>query len=166
MFAALLILTTVLAAFGMEADTNVTFGGCLPDNTNCSVCYLTLKQSLLKRDDNVRRLSQTFFPPRDNQPEFVQVTYKFGDYITNNSFWFWTHDSPYLFFPIEIFQYLSLFFGKPASLFSKSVNLTLDEECMEAQHEMMLLLTQRVSIIAYLYHHRLSNKRGHAMTTK
>ena len=142
------ILITVLPLLHTGASRNVTFGGCLPHSTNCSVCYHTLKESLLKRDDNVRKLSETFFPPRKNQPEFVEVKYQFGENTNSDSqVWFWTHDSSYLFFPIEIFQYLSLFFGKPASLFSQKVNLTLDEDCSGASNDIMLLLTQRVRTV-------------------
>ena len=137
------LITVLLLHTG--ASRNVTFGDCLPYSTNCSVCYHTLKESLLKRDDYVRKLSETFFPPRNNQPEFVEVTYLFSD--NDSQVWYLTHDSPYLFFPIEIFQYMSLFFGKPASLFSQKVTLTLDEDCSGASHDIMLLLTQRVRTV-------------------
>lgn len=116
-FASLPFLITFLTVIEAQDGTNAIFGGCLSNKTSCSVCYHTLKESLLKRDDNVRGLSETFFPPNDNQPEFVEVTYCIGEIGNNCSVWFWTHDSPYLFFPIEIFQYMSLFFGKPVAYF-------------------------------------------------
>ena len=128
-------------------DANITFGGCLPNKTSCSVCYTALKEMLLKRDDNVQELSKTFFPPRSNTPQFVEVAYKFGD--NNTQVWFWTHDSSYLFFPIETFQFLSLFFGKPASLFTQKMTLFLDEECSDVDHDILRLLTQRVSHIEH-----------------
>ena len=132
------------------STTNVTFGGeCEPTKTGCSDCYILLKESLLKRDENVRKLSEKFFPPRANLPEFVEITYIFDGNISKKQVWFWTHESSYLFFPMEIFQYLSLFFGKPAAFFSRKVNLTLDAECSDANHDIMRLLTQRVSLLLH-----------------
>lgn len=143
---AFFVLTTVLAItkLGFGIHENETFGGCLPYNWSCTVCYNTLKVSLLKRDDNVRKLSEAFFPPKTNEPEIVEVIYSFGEDKVNQQIWFWTHDSSYLFFPIETFQYLSLFFGKPAAYFSQKVHLTLDLECSDVDHSLLLLLTQRV----------------------
>ena len=140
----LFLLTTLLAVTKLGVGVNETFGECLPYNWSCTICYHTLKVSLLKRDDNVRKLSETFFPPSANEPELVEVTYSFGEDNINPQVWFWTHDSSYLFFPIETFQYLSLFFGKPAAFFSQKVNLTLDLECNGLDHNLLLLLTQRV----------------------
>lgn len=129
-----------------ESDNETfVYGDCEPANKNCTDCYLTLKKSLLRRDRNIRNLSVAFFPPKDNIPEFVAVTYCFDDHCTEKKRWFWTHDSSYLFFPIETFQYLSLFFGKPAAFFSREVQLRLDEECQNASIDMFTLLTQRVS---------------------
>lgn len=131
--------------------TDIPFGGeCEPNKSNCRECYILLKESLLKRDENVRKLSETFFPPRHNLPEFVEITYIFGGDANNKQVWFWTHESSYLFFPMETFQYLSLFFGKPAAFFSGKVNLTLDAECFNARHDIMILLTQRVSLVHVL----------------
>ena len=138
---------TVLAVTKPGVGRNETFGECLPYNRSCTVCYNALKVSLLKRDDNIRELSQKFFPPNASEPELVEVTYSFGEDHINQQVWFWTHDSSYLFFPIETFQYLSLFFGKPAAYFSQKANLTLDLECIGIDHNLLLLLTQRVSTI-------------------
>ncbi len=143
----LAISTTLSTNSGVSA-TNVTFGSeCEVNKTGCKDCYIVLKESLLKRDENVRNLSEIFFPPQANLPEFVEITYIFGDDSNNKQVWYWTHESSYLFFPMETFQYLSLFFGKPAAFFSQKVNLTLDAECSEANYKIMRLLTQRVSLI-------------------
>ena len=80
-----------------------------------------LKESLLKHDDNVHKLSQTFFPPISNPPQVVRVTYNFGENIDESEVWFWTSDSYYLFIPIEMFQYMSLFFSRPAYFFTKQI---------------------------------------------
>ena len=123
------------------------YGECKSKNDTCSECYLNLKKSLLKQDQNIQNLSKAFFPPKDNIPEFVIVTYCFSENCTLNRTWFWTHDSSYLFFPIKTFQYLTLFFGKPAEFFSRTVTVRLDEDCYFATNETFELLTQRVSDI-------------------
>ena len=52
------------------------FGDCLPSDESCSECYLTLKESLLSRDDNIQKLSVAFFPWNASNPIFVTVTYE------------------------------------------------------------------------------------------
>ena len=148
----ILILVLTLAHLGVSTDSDVQYGGCQPENQTCSECYHELKKSLLKRDVNVRSLSTTFFPPKDNFPEFVTVTYCFNENCNKTKKWFWTRESSYLFFPLKTFQYLSLFFSKPAEFFSGNVTLTLDEECYinntndnPDYDQMLTLLTQRVS---------------------
>ena len=142
------IFTAILSITNGVVATNATFGECLPNNTSCTVCYSTLKESLLGRDDNIQQLSETFYPPRTSIPVLVEVTYYFGEIGNTNNpqVWYWTQDSSYLFFPIQIFQYLSMFFGKPAKFFTKTMNLTLDEECLHVDHKLLRLLTQRVSL--------------------
>lgn len=135
-----------------DVDSDVPFGACQPGKESCSECYLALKQSLLKRDDNVQSLSRAFFPSNASNPVFVTVTYNFGNNTnTNNSteVWYWSYDSSYLFFEITTFQYLSLFFSKPAAFYSQKVSLTLDKECYTdngSNSPLLKLLTQRVSI--------------------
>ena len=128
------------------------FGDCLPGHESCSECYLTLKESLLSRDDNIQKLSAAFFPWNASNPIFVTVTYEFNN-SNHSEVWYWTTDSSYLFFEITTFQYLSLFFSKPATLFSQKVTLTLDEDCIDAalsnDSMMFKLLTQRVSVCIY-----------------
>lgn len=140
-----LIIASILISAVLQVDAidDSSFGACLPGQESCSQCYLTLKQSLLERDDNIRNLSNAFYPPKANIPEFVTVTYKFGNNI-EPKIWYWSHDSSYLFFQLTTFQFLSLFFSKPAALFSQSVDLTLNESCANSSD--LQLLTQRVSV--------------------
>lgn len=138
----LLLIISSLVMITTKAD-NISFGDCLPGKETCFECYLTLKKALLGRDDNIQRLSNAFFPPRANIPEFITVTYVFEN--TNESqIWYWTHDSSYLFFQFTTFQYLSLFFGKPADLFSQKLTLMLDQDCAATPNVTFRLLTQRV----------------------
>ena len=161
----LFLMVTLTTTTSIGVSTDVIFGYCESENQTCADCYYKLKESLLQRDKNIQNLSLAFFPPNKNIPEFVAVTYCFNENCTNPEKWFWTHDSSYLFFPIETFQYLSMFFGKPASLFSQKLFVTLDAECNNTDHNLMKLLTQRVSCNTYsnvctwgqclLYHHRV-----------
>ena len=134
----------VIAVLQVDAIDDSSFGTCLPGQESCSQCYLTLKQLLLERDDNIRNLSNAFYPPKANIPEFVTVTYNFGNNV-EPKIWYWSHDSSYLFFQLTTFQFLSLFFSKPAALFSQSVYLTLNESCANSSD--FQLLTQRVSVL-------------------
>lgn len=136
--ASTLLLIFLGTSCGKQEGRN--FGDCLDGHESCSECYLTLKESLLSRDDNIQNLLAAFFPSSANIPVFVTVTYNFS----NSKVWYWTTDSAYLFFEITTFQYLSLFFSKPAGLFTQEVTVTLDEDCIAADDKMFKLLTQRV----------------------
>lgn len=150
------IAVILLARMSLGVASEGKFGACQPENKSCSECYHNLKKSLLESDKNVRRLTVAFFPPDQNIPEFVTVNYCFNEDCSKNRTWFWTHDSSYLFFPLQTFQFLSLFFSKPASLFSQNVSVTLDEECYRTDHVMLTLLTQRVSRLL-IYHKILTS---------
>lgn len=141
----ILLVVLIIINTGVCIEQTFIYGNCELGKENCVDCYQTLKKSLLGKDQNIQNLSVAFFPPKDNLPEFVTVTYCFDDNCMLQHKWFWTHESSYLFFPIKTFQYLSLFFGKPAEFFSRTVQLRLDEECHNASNDMFTLLTQRVS---------------------
>ena len=132
-------------------------GDCLEGRESCSECYLTLKKSLLSSDENIQNLSAAFYPSSDNIPVFVTVTYNFNN-SNCSEVWYWTTDSAYLFFEMTTFldQYLSLFFSKPAAYFSQNVMLTLEEDCIGVNENMLKLLTQRV-IKLYVHTNRLYN---------
>lgn len=142
----LLISLTLLHYNDVSADLDVEYGICQPEIQTCTECYRKLKESLLRSDKNILSLSSAFFPPKDNLPEFVIVTYCFDEICSKTRRWYWTHDSSYLFFPMQTFQYLSLFFGKPATFFSRNLTLYLDMECYNASHDLVNLLTQRVNV--------------------
>ena len=140
-----LILLIFILGISM-GDTN-TVGQCPLGKRNCSDCYTKLVESLLSRSGNLFNLSMTFFPPRENVPDFVLVNYYFGDINSNvPKLWFWSaYTSNFLHSP-HTFQYLSLLFGKPQPYYTGTVNLTLDEECVNIGDDKMEFLTQRVSI--------------------
>ena len=107
-----------------------------------------LTDLLLKSETNKLALSLTFFPLQDNPPEFVRVTYDFGN---NTEQWFWSAQTSHFLHPFAVFQFMSLLFSKPESYYSDNVIITLPSECAEAgdlpknEKPRLQLLTQRVS---------------------
>ena len=86
-----LLMCTFTCATGNSNDTDLPFGSCLVGKESCKECYLTLKKSLLSRDDNILNLSLAFYPPQDNIPAFVSITYLFGEAPNSTTQkWFWT----------------------------------------------------------------------------
>jgi hypothetical protein len=136
------LLFSLLARVGRGIDTksNCTTAS----NASCSECYQTLVKNVVHDNDNIFSLLQTFSPPNDHPPVFVIVEYQFED--SNTTFtYFWTLKSSFFIVPLEIFQFLSLFFGTPAYR-SSSVSLTLPSECEEANPEYFEMLTYLVSL--------------------
>ena len=126
-----------------DRDSEDSIGQCDQGN-QCTECYRSLVESLLSRDQNLFNLSKTFFPAHSNdRPQFVSITYRFNG--TNDTrVWYWSEKGSYFIYPQQTFEYLSLFFGKASAFFAGTVTVTLDEECLYAEH-FMHHLTQRVS---------------------
>ena len=113
-------------------------------NDNCSTCYKTLVTKLLENDKNFFTLQNTFFPPNDPSPVFVEVTYQYSDMNETQTF-FWSSSVYFFFHPVRIFQFTSLLFSDPSLRYS-TAELYLPGECINADNKNMMLLTQRVSI--------------------
>ena len=113
--------------------------------------YEALIKSLMNNRDNRHALSETFYPPVNNNPEFVTVHYNFTD-IGNNfeETWYWSAVTSHFIHPYEVFQYLSLFFAKPRIFYVGEVQINFIgtdpsvTECANDNH-VMQLVTQRVS---------------------
>ena len=111
--------------------------------------YDALKSSLANGPDNLNALSEAFFPPVDNNPEFVTVVYNFNDIPTTET-WYWSTVTSHFLHPYEVFQYISLFFVKPRRFYIGKVELNITgtgsnvTECVD-NISVMQLLTQRVS---------------------
>jgi hypothetical protein len=90
-------------------------------------------------------LSKAFFPTNsDDRPQFVTITYRFK-HTTETKTWYWSEKGSFFVYPLQTFEYLSLFFGKASTFFAGSVTVTLDQECINAKEDFMQHLTQRVS---------------------
>ena len=115
---------------------------------DCSKCYKVLASNVVHNDRNMFRIQNTFFPPEEESPVFVIVTYEYKDNssITESEIWFWSTSTFYIFQPLHVFQFTSLFFSDTQLVTSK-VKLTLPLECFNADEEHKTLLTQRVSLI-------------------
>lgn len=127
-------------------DTEFTFSACQPGKETCQYCYFTLDQALLGNDENVFQLSRTFTTPDHDEPSFVIVNYhfKFDHNATEEIHtWFWAQSKTYFLHPLFIFQFITLFFGNPWSIYEREVDVTLNaSECHGVRKEHMLLLTQ------------------------
>lgn len=124
---------------GEECDDEKTSQSCL--------CYRNLERALFATERNRVNLKKTFFPPEDNSPEFVQVTYHFKN-SSVTSVWFWSAKTSYFLHPFLVFQFMSLFFNKPQPYYTGSLDVTLETECManlSPDTTNLQLLTQRVS---------------------
>ena len=133
------------------SDTEFTFSACQPGKETCQHCYLTLVQALLGNDENVFQLSRMFTTPDHDDPSFVIVNYHFqfddSDVEDEIHTWFWAQSKTYFLHPLFIFQFITLFFGNPQSIYEREVHVTLNAtECYGVKIDHMLMLTQRVSI--------------------
>lgn len=116
------------------------------DSQTCSKSYAVLEDSLLSNSENRFNLLKAFFPPKEARPIFVTVTYTFNNATNESSVWYWSESEFYLIQPLEIFQFTSLLFANMAYRQS-TVELQLDAQCVGASHDLMEMLTQRVSAL-------------------
>ena len=136
-----------LKSAGSDASKDFVFGECQAGKDSCRDCYISLAQSLFKSDENMFNLSQAFFPPDTNTPEFVVVRYHFrNDSHDELEVWFWAASASYFLYPLATFQFLSLFFGKPEAFWTAETDVTLNAtECHGLKRKHLTMLTQRVS---------------------
>jgi hypothetical protein len=124
---------------------------------DCSKCYTVLVEQVTKQDKNLFNIQNTFYPPDGQPPVFVTVVYTYKDFDDelkdgiytgdeeDSNTWFWSKSMFYLFQPLHVFQFTSLFFSD-TELQWATLNLTLSTECANASDSHMKLLTQRVSL--------------------
>ena len=156
---ALLTVLLLPSPCALQAEEDIK---CAPGNETCSECYSMLVSQVTKNDRNVFNLQNGFFPPEASSPLFLTVYYHFGNHSdvcntteireslqgdTKNDVtkvWFWSTTTFYLFQPLHVFQFTSLYFSdfKP---YASEVCIVLDPECYDANDAHIRLLTQRVS---------------------
>ncbi len=105
---------------------------------NCATQRLALLHALFKTGDNLNRLDEAFYPPKDGLTRYIRVNYDFlnsnGSNDGNCSVSYRWAVGAFLFIqPPELFTYTSLFFSIPSNNV-ESVTLTLPYECRELVH--------------------------------
>ncbi len=109
----------------------------------CCNNYSTLVEQITENDKNMFEVQNVFFPPDRAPPVFVTVNYNYFD-SNNKSIWFWSSSTFYLYHPLPVFQFTSLFFSDVSKRTAK-ITLNLNPDCQNASVAYMKLLTQRVS---------------------
>ena len=149
---------------------------------NCATCYQTLVNALIDTEDNKYHLGRTFFPDDDVKPVEVTVNYRptvsdsddnhdvnCTTNCTTHTFtitrldttWYWIIGEFYVYQPLDVFMYRSLFFSPPMWR-QQSVDLYLPRQCFKESgnyYNFFKYLTQRVSILSIPSLHR-----GHIST--
>ena len=135
---------------------------------NCNTCYQTLANALINTKDNKYHLGKTFFPDDAVRP--VQVTVEYlctsapdttdancTTIISNTSYidttWYWLKGEFFVYQPLDIFLYRSLFFSPPTWR-NASVQLYLPHQCFICSNtsaHFFGYLTQRVRIMYLQY---------------
>ena len=128
---------------------------CVPDSSelctpeeiaNCS-CFAYLVEQVRENDKNLFEVQNVFLPPNATPPVFVVVTYRFQDAQGEENateVWFWSTSVFYIWQPLHVFQFTSLFFSDTKLQYSEA-HLTLPLVCVNANNSHKKLLTQRVS---------------------
>ena len=109
---------------------------------NCATCYQTLANALVNTGDNKYQLSGMFFPIDAVTPVQVEVTYISISNVTARKM-YWLKGGFYVFQPVELILYRSLFFSPP-SWRKESITLELPDQCFD-KSKYFHHITQRVS---------------------
>ena len=113
---------------------------------NCATCYQTLANALVNTGDNKYQLSDVFFPIDAVAPVQVEVTYISISNVTDRKM-YWLKGGFYVFQPLELIVYRSLFFSPP-SWRKESITLELPDQCFDKSNKSdkyFQHVTQRVS---------------------
>ena len=138
----------------------IVWGDCYdepPNNSsfdNCATCYQTFANALVNTADNKYRLSRAFFPIDAAAPVEVEVAYLRKSDNQELETFYWVMGGFYVFQPLEVFLYRSLFFSPPT--FRKDyVTVVLPDECFGVESNFSVttelygffeFATQRVSV--------------------
>ena len=145
-----LLLICLLCTFTLPAGAQSGNGTESPNNASSCDNFRDLEKALLENDTNKLALSVTFFPLESNTPEFVKVTYDFGE-ERDAQVWYWCSRTSNFIHPFEVLQFLSLFFNKPEPYYTGNVRVSMNPDCADAGLlpnkgvPQLQLLTQRVS---------------------
>ena len=116
---------------------------------NCTTKYSVFEEAVFKTNDNLFKLTTTFYPPDKNNPLYVNVTYKVLETNTTVNYR-WSSATLYHIIPPRIIRYLSLLFCYIEDNRIVDLELELPEECEDLiqNHsnttDFILIFTQRV----------------------
>ena len=124
---------------------------------NCTTNYSVFERAVFKTNNNIFKLTTTFFPPDKDNPLYVSVTYKFLD-TSESVNYRWASASLYHIIHPRTFRYLSLLFCYIEDTRIVELELELPGECenlTQISHSnasnFLFVITQRVII----YHDQL-----------
>ena len=168
------IAIVLLSVVQLWINLPVTAGDCWDDPhannksyDNCATCYQTLANAVINTEDNKFQLGRGFSPDDAVTPIEVRVEYipesqcymsnytckKESDSLNNDSTrWYWLAAEFYIYQPVHLLLYRSLFFSPPVWRHD-CVVLCLPDNCLRDIKDsynfekFFLFLTQRVSSI-------------------
>jgi hypothetical protein len=122
---------------------------------NCTTNYSVLEKALLKTNNNLYRLTTTFYPPDKDNPLYVSVTYKFlntsDSTVLNVTDYRWSSASLYLTIHPHTISYLSLLFCYVENDRIVELELELPGEC----ESLTQILHSDASDFLFVITHRL-----------
>lgn len=131
---------------GQNLDENSYNKSC--EVNTCLRCFNRLAYETIRRDDNQISLQRAFHPPNSAPPVFVIVTYNYsdlnGNIIKQSKTWYWSASTYFIFQPLAMLQFTSLFFADP-DFRTKRLTINLPMDCLGVGDGTVQLLTQRVS---------------------
>ena len=128
---------------------------------NCTTNYSVLEKALLKTNNNLYRLTTTFYPPNKDNPLYVSVTYKFlntsDSTVLNTTDYRWASASLYLTIHPHTISYLSLLFCYVENDRIADLELELPGECENLTQNLhsnasdfLFVITHRVILYSYI----------------
>ena len=152
------VLLQIYNSSGQNLDES-SYSNCEVDN--CLECFNRLAYETLYPSQNQLNLQKAFFPPDEAPPVFVIITYNYkfpnGSIEKREKTWFWSASTYYIYQPLAMLQFTSLFFADP-EFRTKELALTLPMKCIGVDNSNMQFLSQRVSL--YKFNNSNSNNNS------
>ena len=119
---------------------------------DCATNYSVFERAVFETNNNLFKLTTTFYPPDKDNPLYVSVTYKFLD-MSETVNYRWSSASLYHIIQPHIFRYLSLFFCYIEDNRIVDLELELPGECENLTQtsysnasNFLFIITHRVNI--------------------
>ena len=126
---------------------------CQSEYEDCATNFSVFERAVFKTNNNLFKLTTTFYPPDKDNPLYVNVTYKFMHTSASVNYQ-WSSASLYHIIQPHTFGYLSLLFCYIEDNRIVDLELELPEECDDLTrmsysnaNSFLFVMTQRVCII-------------------